>query len=71
MGKLNMKYQMNKKGIAQMGIFLIFIVVLLIFMFSMGGISSLILKNTFEKIPVWFWVGLVFFILIIVRRKKK
>ncbi len=63
--------KMNKKGIARMMIFLIFIVILLIFMFSAGGISSLILKNTFGKIPALFWVGLVFFILIILGRKKK
>ena len=68
-----MKYKLikDRKGIAQMFVFLIVVAVLLFFFFSLGGISSFILKSTFQKIPPLFWVGLIIFILIVLRKKKK
>lgn len=63
--------KMNKKGVGLVTAILIGIVVLLVFMFSLGGISSIILKNTIKNIPTWFWVVLVIFILIVLGRKKK
>lgn len=63
-----MKY---KKGFAQYWIFLIFLIVILLFMFLGGTITSLILKNTFNKIPTWFWIGLVIFVLFALGGKKK
>lgn len=67
-----MKYKkMNKKGLGLVTATLIGIVVLLVFMFSIGGVSSIILKNTIENIPMWFWVGLVIFVLIVLGRQKK
>lgn len=62
---------MNKKGFGYVGIILIGIAILLVFMFGTGALSSFILKNTFKNIPAWFWVGLVFFVLIILGGKKK
>jgi len=62
---------MNKKGMAQFGIFLIFIIGILAFMYFSGGISSYIFQDTFSKIPLWFWIGLIIFVLIILGRKKK
>lgn len=61
---------MNKKAMAQFGIFLIFVVALLVFMYLSGSISGFLVRNTLKNIPIWFWVGLVFFVLIILRRKK-
>lgn len=61
---------MNKKGQPQYMIFLIFVIGILVFMFGTGAITSLILKNTIKKIPIWFWIGLIFFILIGVGKKK-
>lgn len=60
---------MNKKGLAQMFIFLIVVGILLVIFLSLGGIAGVILRNTFKKIPIWFWV--VLGILILIGLKKK
>ena len=68
-----MKYKLikDRKGIAQMFVFLIVIAVLFVLFFGLGGISGFILKTTFKNIPPLFWVGLIIFILIILGKKKK
>ena len=67
------KLMKNKKGVLPaMFIFLIFILAMIVFMFTTGAITSFILRNTFNNIPGWFWVALVgFTILILLRRQKK
>ena len=63
--------KLNKKGMAQMFIFLIFVGALIFFMFTAGSISGFLIKHTFGNIPTWFWVGLIFFVLMILGRRKK
>ena len=72
MGLMNMKYKMNKKGLAQMFIFLIVVGVIIVLFLGLGGISGFILKNAFQKIPTWFWVvGILLILFIITGGKNK
>ncbi len=69
---MNIKYKMNKKGvIGAFAMVLIFLGLILVAFLGMGGIAGSILKNTFERIPTLFWVGIVLFVLIILTKKKK
>ena len=68
---IKMINKMNKKGVLPaMFIFLIFIVILLVFMFGTGAITSFILRRTIENIPGWFWIALTGFVIYILTRRK-
>ena len=66
-----MKHKMNKKGIAAFTMVIFLIVGLIILMFFSGSLSGLLIRGTLSKIPTWFWIGLVLFILIVLGRRKK
>ncbi len=61
---------MNKKGMAQYLIFLVFIVAMGAIVLGGGAISGLLIKNKLAQIPWWGWFLLFGFILLVLRRKK-
>jgi len=62
---------MNKKGLAQYLVFLIFVVAILVFFYLNGIFGGALLKNSLSKIPVWFWIVIGFIVLISISGGRK